>query len=288
MGGGDNKRLLDRNQAWWESLRDAKRVPSRRSASRDGTVKLYAMTCGWLSSDISMMLGRATGRIRFPIPAYLIEHPKGRVLFDTGMHPDSQHDPHGRIGKLAEFFHVEFRPGEEITARLAQLDVDADRIDYVVNSHLHFDHTGGNSLVPNARIVIQRREWEAGRLPELMQANAYNPHDYDLGHLVMQVDGAHDLFGDGTVVTIPTHGHTPGHQSLKVALPSGEIVLAADACYFKRTLEELHLPKLVHDRSQMIESLLTLRRLRAAGARIFYGHDPEFWREVPQAPLLVR
>jgi len=283
-----NDRALRRNQAWWESLRDGRRSPSRRSPGRDGAVRLYAMTCGWLSADVSIMLGRATGRIRFPIPVYLIDHPKGRVLFDTGMHPATQSDPHGRLGKLADFFQVEFRPGEEITARLAQLDIDAGSIDYVVNSHLHFDHTGGNVLIPNARVVIQRREWEAGRLPELMQANSYNPRDYDLGHLVMQVDGAHDLFGDGTVVTIPTHGHTPGHQSLRVSLPSGEIVLAADACYFKRTLEELHLPKLVHDRSQMIESLLTLRRLRAAGARIFYGHDPEFWRDIPQAPLPLR
>lgn len=278
---------LGRNQAWWEGLRGNQGRSSGRSSARADTVRLYAMTCGWLSADISMMLGRAKGMIRFPIPVYLIEHPKGRILFDTGMHPDSQHDPHGRIGTLAAFFNVDFRPGEEIGARLEQLDVDAARVDYVINSHLHFDHTGGNEFLPNARIVIQRREWEAGRLPELMEANAYNPKDYDLGQLVMQVDGPHDVFGDGTVVTIPTFGHTPGHQSLRIRLASGDVVLAADACYFKRTLDELHLPKLVHDRSQMIESLLALRRLKAQGARIFYGHDPEFWKEVPQAPLEI-
>lgn len=287
MDARESKLALQQNQAWWEGLRGARPLDQRRATRKDGTVRLYAMTCGWLTADISMMLGRAKGRIRFPIPVYLIEHPKGRVLFDTGMHPDSQHDPFGRIGPLAAFFQVDFRPGEDIRSRLKQLEVDADKVDYVVNSHLHFDHTGGNGLVPNARVIIQRREWEAGRLPELMQANAYNPADYDLGHLVMQVEGPHDVFGDGTVVTIPTFGHTPGHQSLRVSLASGDIVLAADACYFKRTLEDLHLPKLVHDRAEMLESLLTLRRLRTAGARIFYGHDPEFWRDVPQAPLEV-
>jgi len=245
------------------------------------------MTCGWLSSDKSMMLAGEPGRIRFPIPAYLIEHPKGRVLFDTGMHPETQHNALGRMGALARLFHPDFRPGEDIKSRLEQLQIDADKIEFVVNSHLHFDHTGGNELVPNAKVVIQKREWEAGKIPELMESNGYNPLDYELGHTVEQVTGEHDLFGDGTVVTVPTYGHTPGHQSLKIKLTTGHVVLAADACYFRKTLEELHLPGLVYDRAEMIQSLFTLRRLKDAGARIFYGHDPDFWNEVPQAPLEI-
>jgi glyoxylase-like metal-dependent hydrolase (beta-lactamase superfamily II) len=245
------------------------------------------MTCGWLSADIDVMLSGATGQIKVPVPVYLIRHPRGDVLFDTGMHPDCQHDPHGRIGKLADIFQVHFRPGEDIRARLTKLEIDPDGIEYVVNSHLHFDHAGGNALLPNARIVIQRHEWEAGRSPELMKANAYDPRDYDLGHSILQVHGDHDLFGDGSVVAFPTYGHTPGHQSLRLRLGSGEVILAADACYLKRTLEELHLPRFMHDREDMLQSLRFLRRLRAAGARIFYGHDPEFWSGVPQAPLQV-
>ncbi len=291
MGGGGRAMSAaraggGRNQLWWQRLHGAPRRPAPL-AGLDGEVRLYAMACGWLSADISMMLGRERGLIRFPVPVWLIRHPKGLVLFDTGLHPDSRQDPQERIGPLAEHFQVHFRPGEEIGARLERLGIDPARIDYVVNSHLHFDHVGGNEFVPNARIVVQQREWEAGRLPELMEANAYNPRDYDHGHLVMQVDGEHDLFGDGSVVTVPTFGHTPGHQSLKVRLASGDVVLAADACYFRRTLEELHLPKLVHDRTAMLDSLLLLRRLRAAGARIFYGHDPDFWRKLPQAPLEI-
>jgi hypothetical protein len=202
MNDRDSQRSPTQNQTWWEGLSRSRSQTSRRAASKDG---LYAMTCGWPSADISMMVERATGDIKFPIPAYLIEHPKGYVLFDTGMHSDCQHDPRGRIGTLAENFHVRFRPGEDIEARLTQLEIDPGRVEYVVNSHLHFDHTGGNALLPNARIVIQHREWEAGRTPELMKANAYDPRDYDLGHLVMQVQGEHDLFGDGSVVMFPTY-----------------------------------------------------------------------------------
>jgi N-acyl homoserine lactone hydrolase len=90
------------------------------------------------------------------------------------------------------------------------------------------------------------------------------------------------VFGDGSVVCLPTHGHTPGHQSLKLRLPGGNVVLAADACYFCQTLRERRLPRFVHDREAMLESLERIAALELNGARIFYSHDPDFWRTVPQ------
>src|SRR5215472_356619 len=56
------------------------------------------MTCGRLSGDLGYLMEGGEGRAELPIPAYLIEHPKGTVLFDTGMHPDCQHDPAPRVG----------------------------------------------------------------------------------------------------------------------------------------------------------------------------------------------
>ncbi len=233
------------------------------------------------------MLAGREGKIHFPIPAYLIDHPRGLVLFDTGLHPQCQHDASGRLGFMADLFTVHFKTGEDIQSRLQELDIDANKIEFLINSHLHFDHTGGNELVPNAKIIIQEREWEAGQTPEFIKVNGYVLADYNHGHLVQRVNGEHDLFGDGRIVTIPTFGHTPGHQSLKVRLDSGDIVLTADACYFKETLANLHLPHLVHNRSQMIDSLLLLRKLERSGARLFYGHDPEFWSQLPQSPKAI-
>ena len=84
------------------------------------------------------------------------------------------------------------------------------------------------------------------------------------------------------------HGHTPGHQSLRVRPPAGDVVLTADACYLRRTLEELRLPTVVHDREAMLVSLRRLRALRDGGARLICGHDPECRASVPQAPGEIR
>ena len=251
-------------------------------------MRLFALTCGWLTGPTGGFLAGEAGRLRVPVPCFLIDHPRGRVLFDSGLHPQTQSDPAARLGQAARVFEVEFRPGEDVAARLAALEIAAGDVGTLVNSHLHFDHTGGNACVPNARLVVQRREWEAGHDPDLIQKNFYDPKDYDTGHDVLVVDGEHDLFGDGRVVCLPTYGHTPGHQSLRLRLEGGEVVLAADACYLWQTLEALHLPAIVYDRAAMLTALHRLRALRDAGARIFYGHDPEFWATVPQAPSEVR
>jgi glyoxylase-like metal-dependent hydrolase (beta-lactamase superfamily II) len=251
-------------------------------------VKLYAMTCGHITGKLGYLMEGGEGEARLPIPAYLIEHPKGMALFDTGMHPDCQRDPIARVGdRIKDLFRFHYTPGEEISARLAALGRDPARIDLIINSHLHFDHVGGNALIPNATVIVQRREWAAGMDPDLAARRGFNRRDFDLGHRLQQVDGEHDVFGDGSVVCLPTHGHTPGHQSLRLRLDGGEVVLAADACYFCQTLRERRLPKNVHDRAEMLASLERLAALEAGGARIFFGHDDAFWQGVPQAPMAI-
>lgn len=251
------------------------------------SVRLFAFTCGWLEASLDLFLPDHEGRIRVPVPSYLIEHPKGRAVFDTGMHPQTQTDARGRLGWLADVFDVGFAPGEELTGRLTAADVDPSRIDLLVNSHLHFDHAGGNELLQNARWVVQRREWEAARDPDIGPQQGLHPEDWDHGHDVLAVDGEHDLFGDGSVTCLPTWGHTPGHQSLRVRLDSGDVVLTGDACYLRQTVEEMLVPRIAWDTGAMRESLQLLRKLQARGARLFYGHDPEFWETVPQGAALT-
>lgn len=252
------------------------------------TIRLFAMTSGYVTTSLGNLMEGAEGEAELPIPCYLIEHPKGRVLFDTGMHPDCQSDPARRYGpRLPSMFQFNYKPGDEVSAKLEAIDRDPAKVDLVINSHLHFDHVGGNALLPNATVLVQRREWQAGFDPDVAGQRGFYRQDFDLGHKVVQLDGEHDVFGDGRVVCLPTEGHTPGHQSLKVCLEGRDVVLAADACYFCRTLKERRLPPRVHDREAMHRSLDRLAALEAGGATIFFGHDADFWKTVPQAPTEV-
>src|ERR1700724_2285785 len=167
------------------------------------TLSLYALTCGHLEGEFGRLMEGGQGKITVPIAVFLIEHPKGRALFDTGLLPDCQHDPVGRLGsRLAELFRIGFEPGEEVSARLEAIDRDPGKIDLVINSHFHFDHVGGNALIPNATMLVQRREWDAGMDPDTAARSGFDPRDFDLGHKLRLVDGEHDVFGDGSVVCL--------------------------------------------------------------------------------------
>ena len=245
-------------------------------------MRLLAFTCGWLTGPATLFLDGQPGTLRVPVPCFLVDHPRGKVLFDSGLHPDVARDPRARLGELAaSVFHAEYATGEDVASRLAAADVEVRDVRFLVNSHLHFDHAGGNACVPGATVVVQRREWEAGRDAAAAAANHFDARDYETGQPVRLVDGEHDLFGDGRVVCLPTFGHTPGHQSLRVRLDGGDVVLTSNACYLRRTLEALHLPAIVADRDAMLASLARLRALRDRGARLVYGHDADEWARVP-------
>jgi N-acyl homoserine lactone hydrolase len=238
-----------------------------------------ALECGWLTTqERTLVDGGSTDPLRIPIPAWLVRHPQGVVVFDTGLMPALAHDP-GALGRFAKLFSAEMTAADSVAARLAEHDVDPSGSLTVVLSHLHFDHVGGLSALPNARVVIHADEWAAAQSGEA----GYDPNLYDHGHDVLAVDGAHDLFGDGSVVTVPTPGHTCGHQSLRVTTDDGVTILTADACYFTHTLDDEILPPFGHDLDQQRRSLAVLRAERDRGARIVPGHDATAMRSMQRA-----
>jgi N-acyl homoserine lactone hydrolase len=242
------------------------------------SVRIKPMVCGWLEMETSFILAKQPGRVKIPIPSFLIEHPKGRAIFDTGLHRELQTNTN-RLGELAKVFSVHYQAGEELGARLRGLEVEPGRIDFMINSHLHFDHVGGNADLPNAKLIIQRREWEAAADPEQVRRNSYNRADFDLGHQLQLIDGEHDLYGDGSVICIPSYGHTAGHQSLRVRVEGAEIVLTADSCYMRKVLEEMVLPPFAYSFDAMRQVIERFRAIERAGTRLIFGHDPGQWRE---------
>lgn len=242
-------------------------------------MKLIPLEIGRLETDLSIITGEA-GTTTFPIPSWLIEHPDGLVLFDTGLHADLQHSS-DRIGASAKFFTPDFPAGEDLTSRLAARDVRPSDISHVILSHLHFDHAGGTCELPDCRLIVQQAEWEAAHTQKLIDRGTYNPDDYDHGHDVEQLNGEHDVFGDGRVRCIPTPGHTPGHQSLRIELDSGPVVLTADCVYFEEMMSSMSVPTFGYQAEMQLESMRQLAAMRDDGCRLIYGHDKDQFAALP-------
>jgi N-acyl homoserine lactone hydrolase len=154
----------------------------------------------------------STGREQVePVLGYLIEHPGGLLLVDTGMGAHPEVDTH-------------YRPRRRgLDEALAAHGVTTGDIDAVVNCHLHFDHCGGNPLLPQRPIFTQRPELAAARetdytLPELIDTP---------GLTYEELDGEAEIFHG--VLVLPTPGHTAGHQSVVVSTPSGTVIVAGQS-----------------------------------------------------------
>src|SRR5438105_972317 len=182
-------------------------------------ISVYALCTGYIELDrASMVSDLAAGQPwTVPVLSVLVDHPRGRLLFDTGVHCQARLDPVGRLGaERVKRLTVKSREGEDVVPQLARLGLKPDDVRYVVNSHLHFDHCGGNEFFPHATFLVQKPEMDAARTPGGVPRYSPSPIDFDLALDYRLIDGDYDVFGDGTTVLIPTYGHTPGHQSLVV------------------------------------------------------------------------
>jgi glyoxylase-like metal-dependent hydrolase (beta-lactamase superfamily II) len=236
-------------------------------------MKIEMLNVGWISSSAAVWRQGEDpeSRIRFPVPAYLIETDVERILIDTGLHPGAIADPAGFYGRPeAGLFELELE--QPITDQ-----IDASTLTRIVITHLHFDHAGSLTLLPaSIPIVIQRREWEARHDAASVKRNFLYPRDYAVDEReVVLVDGDHDLLGDGSIELLLTPGHTPGHQSVRV----GErLILGVDVAHFASTLDDHRFPVFADDFAAQASSAERLRGLRDAGVRVLPGHDPDVLR----------
>jgi len=249
------------------------------------SLRLFGCVCGQFHGPASG-LGMEGEMVSVPVPFYVLEHPEGVALFDAGL-PDAMvdYDDSYRQSLRATGVDASLTADESVTAHLQRLDIDPARVRYAVLSHLHFDHAGGLKELPNATVVAQRREWEAGfDRPTAMQYGLRKRY-FDLGHELRLVEGEHDLFGDGSAVCIPSFGHTPGHQSLRVRSDRGDHILVGDACYNCGVVETRKFPEF-SDAAAMNRSLDALLALRRPETVMVFGHDPDQWGETPVLPAV--
>jgi N-acyl homoserine lactone hydrolase len=233
-------------------------------------MRVELLNVGWIASAAGIWRRDAglDRRIRFPIPAYLVETDTERVLVDTGLHPDAVSDPARRYGSADALGPVRLEQERSVAEQ-----IDLTTVTRVVLTHLHYDHAGGLALLPpSVPVVVQRREWNAGRDAGAIARNFFQPVDYaTVADQLVLVDGDHDLLGDGSIRLLLTPGHTPGHQSVRV----GErLVLGGDVTHFTSGLDDHRFPMFADDFAAQAASAERLRALRDAGAVVLPGHDP--------------
>ena len=229
-----------------------------------------------------------------PIHVFVVEHEQGLVLFDSGQDPasltDPEYYPSSALMRLVyrRLARFEIGPTETVSAQLAALGYRVEDVRTVVLSHLHQDHIGGLRELPGARFVVSATEWQAMTAPNAETAG-YLPRHTDLpGARWDRVSfeatsdaslgpftAAHDLLGDGSLVLLPTPGHTEGSLSMLVRRAGmAPLLLIGDLTYDVDGMRRGRVPGIgrravLHDTTQRV---LEFER-RTAGLAILPAHD---------------
>lgn len=255
-------------------------------------MKLYVFTSGSLGGfpKAALQIG-GQGNIDWaPVSFYVIKHPKGNIIFDTGNNDKTITNADAWWGPLAKGFGLKMTANDAIPAQLAKIGLTTNDIKYVVAGHMHLDHGGNVGQFPNATLVVQNDEMKAAWWPDVGYSIYYIPGDFaDTKKMnIVRLEGDLDLFGDRSFEIRRAPGHTPGSQFAIVRLPkTGSVVLTSDTVYLKESLEKNLIPPIPGTWSPMAmyESYQKIRLVRdGERASIFYGHDPDVFKATKQAP----
>ena len=269
------------------------------SAAQAQDLKLYAFSSGALTIGKGALVNNAPNEppIQVPVGFFVIRHPKGNVLFDTGNNDKIIKDPK-YWGAFYDALKPVNTPDVAIDVQLQKIGLKPDDIKYVVPSHLHLDHGGNVDKFPKSTIVVQRDEivnafWpKAGTggpymIGDVLPLRAPNS-DYPNAQKMLQLEGDLDLFGDGTLVVKRWVAHTPGSQMMTVRLKNtGLIILTGDNVYMRENVEKSIPPNIVlaYNPQGFLTAFEWIRQTMAnEKADFFTAHDPDAFKAMKKAP----
>ena len=216
-------------------------------------MKIEILHCGWAQTSISIpFFGIETNpdeRIWSPISAYLIEHPKGLVLIDTGWHTDIRTNQESYLGSIKNVIrNAKLLEGTAINEQLEHRGIKPSDIDFLVLSHLHSDHVSGLKLVKDAKkILVSNIEWnDALTISSPSLTSMWEEIEIETFSFLPSSFGpeklAFDLFQDETIVFVSTPGHTNGLASTIIRSKEKFVLLCSDVGYEKKSWEQMILP----------------------------------------------
>ncbi len=242
------------------------------------SMKVTIAPAGSLLIDHSQLLwNHDPGRtIRHPVYAVLIEHPAGRVLVDTGFHQE-------HVEAVLPFIEPQPEPGGPLADALARAGTEIGAADYVVHTHLHFDHVGGDALIDGATVFVHAQELRQARAHESFEALSYSDRQFEKVEMEPLEGDVEVLPG---IVLLETPGHSAGHYSVLLRGASGaQLLFCGDASYTARNLEQKIISGFHLDPVQSVRSLERLQQLAdETGATLFFPHDPESFDTYRRSP----
>lgn len=247
--------------------------------------KLYVFDCGYLATHDITAFGLSNDETdvrELFVPCYLIEHSKGRMLWDGGLPlaiagRGMQQDPSG--------FSMEYK--RSIVDQLADMSIGLADIDLMAFSHFHWDHVGAANAFKNSHLLIQQTEYDAAFL-DAESNPVFNPALYNELHNSSKtlLNGDHDVFGDGSVTIISAPGHTPGHQTLLIRLENtGPIMLSGDLYHFEASRRLRRTPSFNTNAEQTLAAMDRVEEvIKETGATLWIEHNLALAKTLNMAP----
>ncbi|OLE37359.1 MAG: hypothetical protein AUG48_04615 [Actinobacteria bacterium 13_1_20CM_3_68_9] len=243
-------------------------------------MKIYLLDNGSIVIDHAQLMWNIGGGTPVRIPSYglLIEHEDGLFLVDTGF--DLEH-----TNAVLPFELPEQSPEQTIPAQLRLCGYGPSDVKTLVNSHLHFDHVGGNKHVTDATVVVHERELEQARNFQPFERFGYSDRSWDHEDARFRTISGDFELARGLLL-FETPGHTIGHYSLLVTPDSGRpMVFAFDVVYTAEALEKGVQPGFHYDPVAGVRSIERVREVAAEHeADIFFSHDMDAWSGYKHAP----
>lgn len=259
------------------------------AAEPPATVRVYALDCGRVEfADLGMFsdTGEYDGQSgALAESCFLVRHPKGDLLWDTGLGDHVAATPGG----------VEVGPGVRavvdtlLLAQLERIGVAPADIEFLSLSHFHWDHTGNANAYTRSTWLLSRLEVEALEGPRLPPGVKPATLSGRTQARVELVDLDRDVFGDGTVRILRAHGHTAGHQVLQLKLArAGTVILSGDLFHTRENFEQDRTPAFNDSRGETLASMDRIKRiLRNTHGRLVIQHDPRDIEAMPRIPAYL-